>query len=349
MHTKKIILTICILGLIVTSSGCSKNNGATFANNTLEEGRTSTEENVTTKDGSSEVNNPATEEYTTEESETEEGNIPDETDKLIEYTNNEDNIPKDMTDIVKNSTEYDIGSYLYGDIDNDTEKELLAAYLDMSAGQWKIVKLEDDSAEPEEFFSISLSAYYDLCSLELIDLKDKIHYVVNLSMSMESSVMGYIFEDNGAEVQELMCLYKTIWQGENGDVIIQNTSYSGCIDKTTGIMAGRTWTYSYLTYDYESSQYKEYVANEITEEDFLAYEGASDVEQSVKDIYGDTEVKMTFYQRNNGLMHIQCEYENDSFILYEYYTVYYEGNKITGMSEMQQGIIERNFTLLEEC
>lgn len=168
-------------------------------------------------------------------------------------------------------------------------------------------------------------------------------------MSMDTDTMGYIFEDNEAGVQEVLSLFKTIWQAQDGEVIIQNTSYGSSFDKTTGMMTRRTWTYSYLTYDAESGQYKEYVANEITEEDFLAYEGASDVEQSVKDIYGDMEIKMTFYQRNNGLMYIQCEYEDDAFTLYEYYTVYYDGNKITGMTEMQQGVIEKNFTLLETC
>lgn len=340
--------TIFFTALIITSAliftACSKNNAGNIseAASTKE---TITEEHTTEEHTTEEF---TTEDVITEPSETEE-NTPEETDKLIEYTNNEENIPKEMTDIVKNGTEYDIGAYLYGDVDNDTEKELLAAYLDMSVGQWKIIKLENDAAEAEEFFSISLSAYYDCCSLDLIDLKDKIHYVVNLSMSMDTSTTGYIFEDNETGVQEVLCLYKNIYQAQDGDVIIQNTSYGSCFDKTTGLMMGRTWTYSYLTYDAESGQYKEYVANEITEEDFLAYEGAADAEQSVKDIYADREIKMTFYQRNNGLLYIQCEYEDDTLVYYEYYTVYYDGNKITGMSEMQQGIIERNFTLLEEC
>ena len=339
--------------LIITSSlfftACNKNNGGKISE--TEGAKESTAVECTTEEHTTEER--ITEEYTTEDDITEEPeteeSAPEETDKLIEYTNNEDNIPKDMTDIAKNSTEYDIGAYLYGDIDNDTEKELLAAYLDMSAGQWKIIKLENDSAEAEEFVSIPLCADYDRCSLGLIDIKDRVQYVVNLSMSMGTDTMGYIFEDDEAGVREVLSLFKTIWQAENGEVIIQNTSYGSCLDKTTGIMAGRTSTYSYMTYDSESGQYKEYVADEITEEDFLAYDGASDVEQSVSDIYGDREIKMTFYRRNNGIMYIQCEYEDDAFIFYEYYTVYYDGNKITGMTEMQQGIIERNLTLLEGC
>lgn len=53
----------------------------------------------------------------------------------IEYSDKEEEIPEDMKDIVKKSTEYDIGAYLYGDIDKDSEKELLAAYLDLKGGQ----------------------------------------------------------------------------------------------------------------------------------------------------------------------------------------------------------------------
>ena len=48
-------------------------------------------------------------------------------------------------------------------------------------------------------------------------------------------------------------------------------------------------------------------------------------------------------------MHVQCEYENDTMILFEYYTVYYEDNKITMVTEMQQGSICKNFTSLEEA
>lgn len=346
----KLFFTVLILTSAITFTGCKKtsdvNNNATEESTTKE----STTEEYTTEENTTEESTTeeyTTEEYTTEEITTEVETETEKTETLIEYTNNEDNIPKEMTDIVKNSTEYDIGAYLYGDIDYDTEKELLAAYLDESVGQWKIIRLESEDAVPEEFYSIPLAVYFDRCDLGLIDLKDKVHYVVNLYMSMGTSAEGYILEDNEEGTHEVLSLFKNIWQAENGDVIIQNTSY-GSIDKTTGIMMGRTWTYSYLTYDAESGKYKEYVANEITEDEFLAYEGAAECLQEIKNSYGDFDVKITLFKRNNGLMYIQCEDEDDTMISYEYYTVYYKDNEITMLGEKQQGIIEKNFTILEE-
>lgn len=355
----KLFFTALILTSAIAFTGCKKTNDVN--NNASGEVVTeeiTTEEAVTEEITTGEVATEeiitgeiTTEEVITEEAATEEDIIEEpETEKtevLIEYTNNEDNIPKEMTDIVKNSTEYDIGAYLYADIDYDTEKELLAAYLDESVGQWKIIRLESEDAEPEEFYSIPLAVYYDRCDLGLIDLKDKVHYVVNLYMSMGTSTEGHILEENEEGLHEVLNLFKTIWQADNGDVIIQNTSY-GSIDKTTGVMMGRTWTYSYLTYDAENGQYKEYVANEITEEEFLAYEGAAECLQGIKNSYGDFDVKITIFKRNNGLMYIQCEDEDDTMISYGYYTVYYEDNKITMLAEKQDGIIEKNFTLLEE-
>ena len=47
-------------------------------------------------------------------------------------------------------------------------------------------------------------------------------------------------------------------------------------------------------------------------------------------------------------MYIQCEYEKDNLIMYEYFVVSYDGNKITGKSEMQQGIVEKKATSLDE-
>lgn len=141
----KLFFTALILTSAIAFTGCKKTNDV----NNNASGEVVTEEitieEITTEEVITEE--AATEEVTTEEDIIEEPET-EKTEVLIEYTNNEDNIPKEMTDIVKNSTEYDIGAYLYADIDYDTEKELLAAYLDESVGQWKIIRLESEDAEP---------------------------------------------------------------------------------------------------------------------------------------------------------------------------------------------------------
>ena len=283
--------------------------------------------------------------------ETESETLPDETEsethELIEYTNEESDIPQDFLDVVKAYYTDEIGSYLYGDIDRDNEKELLAAYLDYSVCQWKIIKVESDSFEVEDIYSISIFGPYECCSLELIDLGNEIHLVANLYSEIGIDQNCYVLAFDQSEAIEKFNLFALVFQSENGDILVQRTSYSTCMDTTSGMLMGRTWTYSYLTYDNENKQYKEYVANEITEEEFVQYEGASDIVQAIKDEYGNKELKLTYFKRNNGIMYVQYEYMENALIMYEYYTLTYEDNTITSQSEINQGLIEHNFTSLE--
>ena len=361
-----------LLILAISFAGCA--NTQTVNNSTTEAVETLTEQNDTQEESTTEeitTEEPTTEEYTTEETTTEETTTEESTTEettteeitteesteeeknmSVEYTCDENNIPAEMIANVKDRTEHERVAYLYGDIDEDNEKELLAAYLDESVGAWKIIRFENETAEPEEFYSIPLDLYYDYCSMGLIELEDKIYYAVNLRMSMGLGSSSYILEESETGVEEVLNLGYTVAQLEDGDVLIESTHYGVCLDKTTGMMLGRTWGYSYLTYDEDSGQFKEYVANEITEEEFLEYEGATECLENIRNSYSDYEVKYTFFKRNNGLMHVQCEYEKDyenvSLIYYNHYTVYYEGNDITNVSEEYEGIISRNFTSLEE-
>lgn len=346
---------------IVNNSTMEAVETSTEQNNTQEESTTEeiTTEETTTEESTTEettTEKTTTEEATTEEITTEES-TEEEKNVSVEYTCDENNIPAEMIANVKDRTEHERVAYLYGDIDEDNEKELLAAYLDESVGAWKIIRFKNETAEPEEFYSIPLDLYYDYCSMGLIELEDKIYYAVNLRMSMGLGSSSYILEESETGVEEVLNLGYTAAQLEDGDIIIESTYYGVCLDKTTGMMMGRTWGYSYLTYDEDSEQFKEYVANEITEEEFLSYEGAAAHLEKIRSSYKDYKVKYTFFKRNNGMMHVQCEYEKDyedefekvPMIYYEHYTVYYEGNVITNISEGDQGIISRNFTSLEEA
>ena len=334
MRTILSILIVTVLAATVLFSGCSNRNviattEASTAESVTEAIEISTTESVT----------EATEISTTE---------PQNMAKLPEYNCNETQIPKEIMEAAQNCTEYEIGAYLYGDIDMDSENELLAAYIDPEALQWNIILLENKPSKAREFFSIKLDMDYDRCSLGLIGLEDKVHYVVNLSSSFGTANAGYIFEEGDDGVNEIIRIFKAICQTEKGEIIVQNTSYGACMDKTTGMMMGRVWTYSYLTYDYDSETYKEYVAKEIRQEEFLAYEGAADVKNTVEDTYKDKNVKITYFRRSNGFMYIQCECDEDDMIYYDYCTMLYDGNRITDKTDMQQGVVEKKATILEE-
>lgn len=366
------LFMVILMASAISFAGCenaqSANNSSTETVDSLTEENGTKEENSTEEFATEEdsIEEPITEESTTEETMTEEtttegfateGSTEEEHRKTVEYTCDENNIPAALVENVRNRTEHDRIAYLYGDIDEDNEKELLAGYLDESVGAWKIIRFENETAEAEEFYSIPLSLYFDYCSMELIELKDEICYIVNLRMSMGLGSSSYILGEGDNGVEKVIDLGYTASQMENGDLILESTYYGVCLDKTTGMMMGRTWGYSYLTYDEDSEQFKEYVANEITEEEFLSYEGAAEHLEKIRSSYKDYKVKYTFFKRNNGMMHVQCEYEKDyedefekvPMIYYEHYTVYYEGNVITNISEGDQGIISRNFTSLEEA
>ena len=367
MRNKKLFMAV-LLATAISFTGCGNtqtvNNSTadgvettTNQNNIQEESTTvesvteeATTENPTTQEITTEeatTEEPTTEEPTTEEPTTEENS--EEQRKMVEYTCDENNIPSEMIENVKSCTEYEMGAYLYGDIEEDNEKELLAAYLDESVGQWKIMRLENETAEPVEFHSVQLPMYLDKCDLGLIGLKDKIHYVINLYPSMGLGSGSLIVEETETGVKEVLNIGNMYWQSESGDVVLQSAYYGAYVYKPTFEMTGRTWRYSYLTYDEESQQYKEYVANEITEEEFLTYEGATECLDGIRNTYAGYEVKYTFFKRNNGIMHVQCEYENEEYIFFDNYTVHYEDNIITNVDEKNEGTISRNCTSLEEA
>lgn len=319
------------------------------ASNMTYEQQQSTSQKDTTSNETSTEPAPETSETVPDGTQTE--TVPEETqaetDKLIEYTNDETEIPQELIEAVKNCYEAEFGSYLYGDIDRDNEKELLAAYLDYSVGEWKIVKLENDSSLAEDFYSISLYGAYEKCEMELIDLKTEIHIVIQLNSEWGTDYDSHILAIDQSEVTEKLSLFATVYQNENGNIIIQRTACNNCIDTTTGMMMGRTWSYSYLNYDTDSGQYQEYAAYEITEEEFLEYEGALEIIQSIKDNYDNKELKLSFYRRNNGIMYVQYEYMENSIITYEYYTLYYEDQKILNQPELSSGMIDKGSTNLE--
>ena len=341
MKNKKMFM-VMLIALAVSFIGCSGTE--TVDNSATKEVETSTQDNsqedTTTEENTTEENiteENTTEENTTEENTTEETTekvIEDEKNLIIEYTCDENNIPAEMIENVKGCTEYEMGAYLYGDIDRDEEQELLAAYLDESVGQWKIMRLENETAEPVEFHSVQLPMYLDKCDLKLIVLKDKIHYVINLYPSMGIGSGSQVFEETESGINVLLDCGNTYWQDETGDVIVQGAAYGERRNKFTGDLEGRIWRYSYLKYDEESGQYKEYVAKEITEEEFLTYEGAAECLEKIKNSYTDYEVKYTFFRRSNGLMHIHCEYEDETYIYYEGCVIEYEDNTITYVNEM---------------
>lgn len=348
---KKIYLLLATVLIASSFAGCTSKEVSSGQTN----GTETTTENVTTEAATENVTEDVTEEITEEVSEeiTEEvtTEVPEEPssepDVLVEYTTDESNIPTELMDALRSSNDADFQSYLYGDIDRDGGKELLAAYLDYSVGQWKIVKLENDALEAEDFYSISIFGDYERCQMELLDVGTATHIVANLNSVMGTGCDSHVLDFDGSQATEILNASATIYQDPNGDILVQKTSYSSSLDTTTGMMAGRTWTYSYLTYDAESQKYQEYIANEITEDEFLGYEGSHELVDTIKSNYEDMELKLTFYKRSNGLLHLQYEYLDGTSIMYNYYTLSYEDTVITGTSEAYAGIIEKNFTTLD--
>lgn len=338
---KELSLFLSIALISTALVGCTSNM-------TYEQQQSTSQKDTTSNETSTE---PTSETSETVPDETQTETIPEETQaetyKFIEYTNDETNIPKELIETVHNCYEAEFGSYLYGDIDRDNAKELLAAYLDYSAGQWKIVKLENGSSQAEDFYSISLYGAYEKCDMDLLDFKTEIHLAINLNSEWGTDYDSHILAIDQSEVTEKLSLFASVYQDEYGNIIIQRTSCNNCIDTTTGMMMGRTWSYSYLNYDTESGQYQEYAAYEITEEEFLEYEGALEIEQSIKDKYDDKELKLSFYRRNNGIMYVQYEYMENSIITYEYYTLFYEDQKILNQPDLSSGIIDKGSTNLD--
>ncbi len=230
---------------------------------------------------------------------------------------------------LQETAQHVVEDHIYTDMDHDGTKELFGAYLD-EKDRWQAGYCSSDGQACAPVPMDMGILRHDCCTLEAMDLGEETHIVFNC-WNMIGNEKRYAIL--ALRDQEIVCLvpfqYGYVWMTDAGDILLDVEDYDSMLDPgDDGIMLGHTWKDTYLFY--EDGVYKEYGATVITEAEFLAYQNAQTLKDKIEEeLREEDTVSMEFlyFKRSNGIMHIQCNVENEfGGISYGYYTVRYEGN-----------------------
>ncbi len=122
--------------------------------------------------------------------------------------------------------------------------------------------------------------------------------VVSVSEYFTTGSLGYYYRVSGEEVIELAASGKagTFYEDEKGRICMTDSQYDAFTDGT-----GHTWNVYYLYWDSDLKELMEYGGTLISEAEFLEYEGAADILETIR---GDGYSITSIYFRKNGIINI---------------------------------------------
>lgn len=194
---------------------------------------------------------------------------------------------------------------------------------------------------------------YDECCIELLPFENETHLVVNAYNHIGTGKEFYIFALQDKTIHTLVSNYGYVYMDEAGDILLDIEAYDGMYDPDIDDTILHTWKDTYLYYD--GTAYKQYGAKELSEKEFLKFENAEAILTSIRtehtpySLENTERLEFSYFQRSNGILHIQCaQYETDGYIYYYYYTMRYEDNRILAdFADCQDGQMGEQFTNIE--
>ena len=236
-------------------------------------------------------------------------------------------------------------THIYLDMDSDGANEMLGVYADYM-GKYQIWYCSSDGTICQNVHQINEGM--DGCTLEALEMEGGVHVAVN-TYRMLGTVRYYSIL--ALENKSIACIvsneYGFVCMRENGDICFSVEAYDGMYDPSIDSTIVRTWKDTYLYYD--GAEYKEYGATVISESEFLSYENAEKIKQEIERTL--TEINMikieyTYFVRQNGIMHIQCDiYRDLGEIDFGYYTLNYSENILSEeLGERNSGQMATSFS-----
>lgn len=219
---------------------------------------------------------------------------------------------------------------VYDDFDNDGSYEMFAfvsepEYLvDYDSLYGKVVFLDSELQLTElttEF------AVWDDASIRTVALENRLLFVADEAFVSETASRVYAVYEN-----EPVCLLSNLgyFDEQDGALLLTVSDYDMCVEYD-GFSTGHTWKTYYLYYVETEQCFREYLAEEITEEGFLAYEGADELLASLRAQYPHAEYE--FLLRENGMLHINLIYDAGGYLLQKNVTVDSRDGKLTNPVE----------------
>lgn len=331
---KKIVVMLCICFLTGTVSGCGER---------LEEDQ---EEKVQTSDleiaqedgrmqsGSEEVEEPALEAADSAEQE-EESDLYQEGSR-VEPTDEHD---RQMLAHLDKTCGSKIYTYASVDMDQDGENEMIGVAIG-DAHDFFIWYCSSDFKDCH----IVSDGYFDeesCCTIEQLQFDKETHIVINSYCGFGPAKKHSILALHDGDIEILVDKNNgSVYMNEENDIIL-DVEYYGSM--------GHVWRDTYLYY--ENGKYKEYGAAVLSEKDFLKYDNARELMEKIEKENGDEdvlEVRYSYYIRENGIVHIECELEKEELDEYYDYTVRENGNHLDGELSRNPGGIFPHLSQLDE-
>ncbi|MBO5470262.1 MAG: hypothetical protein J6A03_11075 [Lachnospiraceae bacterium] len=91
----------------------------------------------------------------------------------------------------------------------------------------------------------------------------------------------------------------------------------------------------YLYYNPDEG-FKEYGGIPIVEEQFLEFQGSSDILEDIRELYGEYELDITYLYRSNQYMNINWSFYEEGKIQYRHATLQYDNEKVRVAGELDQ-------------
>lgn len=222
---------------------------------------------------------------------------------------------------------YPMMDYVYVDMDHDGLKELIGVADSDEHETFKIWYCSNDS---ETCLSVyQNSNWFEDFTIELLEFNNETHVAINFyNLWGTSKKFSIISLKNGEACIRASEEWGYVYMSKNGEILLDVEGYDGIYDPDTGHTYSHTWIDTYLCFDGES--YKEYIAYEITESEYLNFINAQDIKDRIADklTESDTiELEYKYFKRKNNILHIQCNvHQSSGTIYYGYYTVRYSDN-----------------------
>lgn len=256
-----------------------------------------------------------------------------------------------LIEIMQKACGSDLQTYLYLDMDNDGQKELLGTFAPDNMSAFQTWFASSDGTICKEVLRSSMT--FDECAMEAIPLEHETHVAVNTYNLMGTSKFHSIL---ALQNSEIICLdensFGYIGADDNGNIFLSIEDYDGMYDPDIQVYMTHTWKRTYLTYDKTQKTYKEYTAKQISEEEFLKLKNAKECLETIRAEHtkeNTKEIQFSFFIRKNGILHVQCnEYDTAGFIYYSYYTMQYQGDTILDApGEQNDGQMSESFSQFE--
>lgn len=238
-----------------------------------------------------------------------------------------------------------IYTYASVDMDKDGENEMIGVANDHFSIWYCSSNLEDCY-----MVSDGPSHGYDDCTIEQIELDGERHIVIDAYNMLGDDKSYSILALHDGEIEILVNdNYGYVYMNGKNDIILDVEAYDGEYDKIYNIWTTHTWTDTYLYY--KDGKYKEYGAATLSEKDFLKYENAQELLDEIeKENQNENvfEIRYSFFIRENGIVNIQCELEEEEFIEYFHYTYRVNENHLDFEMPKNYGIMYSTLSQLDE-